>query len=153
MLTVPVLACRRPFGNVVARALPVLHQLKIASVYFLLVFAAGFALGAVRIMWLVPRVGVRTAELLETPLMILVTWMAARWIVRHFSVPHTAWLRFRIGAVALLLLVLAELAVGFGLRHLSLSEMVLERDPVSGPVYLFSLLLYGLMPALAGREP
>ena len=134
------------------RVTSMLRQLKIGIVYFLLVFAVGFVLGPVRILWLVPRVGVRAAELIEAPLMIIVTWIAARWIVRHFSIPDCASLRFGIGAFALFLLVLAEVVVGVGLRHLSLSEIVLERDPVSGPVYLISLLLYGLMPALVARE-
>src|SRR6185503_11470140 len=37
--------------------------------YFSGVFAAGFLLGAVRVLWAGPRIGERAAELLEVPLM------------------------------------------------------------------------------------
>ena len=34
-------------------------------------------------MWLVPRLGTRIAELIETPIMLLVSVVAARWLVRR----------------------------------------------------------------------
>jgi hypothetical protein len=40
------------------------HWVKAACLYFGLVFAAGFALGVIRVLLLVPRLGVRTAELI-----------------------------------------------------------------------------------------
>jgi hypothetical protein len=40
--------------------------------YFTLVFGAGFVLGAIRIQWVIPRLGTGTAELLETPIMFVV---------------------------------------------------------------------------------
>jgi hypothetical protein len=40
------------------------------TVYFLIVFGTGFVLGIVRTPWLVPRVGVRWAALLEIPVML-----------------------------------------------------------------------------------
>ena len=42
---------------------------KLAAIYFLAVFAAGFALGLVRSLWLVPRFGDLTAETLEARIM------------------------------------------------------------------------------------
>ena len=61
-------------------------------VYFLVVFGAGFVLGAIRVLWVVPRMGVRGAELLEMPIMLIVTVLAARWVVRRFALPR--WARF-----------------------------------------------------------
>ena len=63
--------------------------LKAGVFYFALVFGAGFVLGPMRILWVVPRFGVRMAELLETPIMLVVTIFAARWIVRRLAVPFT----------------------------------------------------------------
>ena len=41
-----------------------------AASYFLLVFLAGFGLGVVRTLWVVPALGERWAELIEIPLML-----------------------------------------------------------------------------------
>jgi len=48
-------------------------------VYFCLVFGVGFILGTIRVLWVVPHLGVRTAELIETPLMLAATFLAARY--------------------------------------------------------------------------
>ena len=42
-----------------------MRVLKAAVVYFALIFGAGFALGATRILWIVPHLGTRIAELME----------------------------------------------------------------------------------------
>jgi len=63
--------------------------LKAGVLYFAFVFGAGFVLGSIRILWIVPRLGTRIAELMETPIMFAVTIVAARWIVRRLAVPST----------------------------------------------------------------
>lgn len=48
-----------------------MQMLKAGAVYFALVFGAGFVLGTIRTIWAVPRVprvGTRTAELMEMPI-------------------------------------------------------------------------------------
>ena len=52
--------------------------LKAGVIYFAFVFGAGFVLGAIRTLWVVPRVGTRLAELMEAPIMLVVTIIAAR---------------------------------------------------------------------------
>ena len=54
-----------------------------------LVFCAGFVLGPIRILWVVPRVGTRMAELMEAPIMLVVTILTARWVVQRHAVPWT----------------------------------------------------------------
>jgi hypothetical protein len=51
--------------------------LKAGVLYFAVIFGAGFVLGLVRILWLVPRLGTRVAELLEAPIMLVTTIVAA----------------------------------------------------------------------------
>jgi len=119
--------------------------------YFGLVFAAGFLLGALRVLWLAPRVGERAAELAETPLMLAVSLLAARWVVRRFQVPATAAARLRVGVLALALLLSCELTVVLALRGLSFGEYLATRDPLSGAVYLASLLVFAAMPWLLAR--
>jgi hypothetical protein len=43
------------------------------------VFGAGFVLGTIRVLWLVPAVGPRTAEFFEMPIMLAVNILSARW--------------------------------------------------------------------------
>lgn len=122
------------------------RTLKVAAIYFGLVFSAGFVLGAIRTIWVVPRLGVRSAELLESPLMLTVTILAARRVVRNKPEhPLVA------GIVALAFLLIAELSM-MALRHLSLRQYVANRDPISGSVYIFLLALFALMPAFIARR-
>ena len=53
-----------------------MQLVKAGAIYFALVFGAGFVLGTVRTLWVVPRVGTRTAELTEMPIMLAVTIVA-----------------------------------------------------------------------------
>jgi hypothetical protein len=129
-----------------------LSYLKIGLFYFMLVFGAGFVLAPIRILWLAPRVGNRAAELLECPVMILVTFLAARWIILRFSVPKSIFVRLGIGAFALALLAGAEITVGMTRRGMSLRDVIVNRDPVSGSVYFLSLTLFCLMPAFVQRR-
>ena len=129
-----------------------MSYLKIGLLYFMLVFGAGFVLGPMRILWLAPKVGARTAELLECPVMILVTFVAARWIVVRFRASKSCAVRLGIGAFALALLIGAEISVGMALRGMSLSEIIMNRDPVSASAYFLSLVLFGLMFVLVERS-
>ena len=131
-----------------------MQTLKAGALYFAVVFGAGFALGTVRVLWLVPRVGERTAELAETPLMLAVSLYAARWIVRRFVLPPVASTRLGVGLVALVLLLVMEFGFVLTLRGLTIRKYLSSLDPVSGTVYAISLALFALMPLLVSRtEP
>ncbi len=130
-----------------------MHLLKPALIYFAIVFGAGFVLGPIRILWLVPWVGARTAELAETPVMILVMVAGARWVMSCFAVPQEAATRLAIGAIALALALLTEFTVVLRLRGLSMTEYFATRDPLSGTVYYLSLGLFALLPVLLMRMP
>ena len=64
----------------------IMQEFKAGVLYFALVFGAGFVLGTVRTLWIVPRVGARRAELMETPIMLVVT-IVGRTIVHAMSTP------------------------------------------------------------------
>ncbi len=122
------------------------------AVYFLLVFAAGFVLGPIRVLWLVPKIGERAAEILEAPIMFAVIVVAARWIVRRFALAGTVGKPLLVGAIALALLLAAEFGVVLGVRGLTLPEYIAGRDPVAGVVYVLLLGLFAGMPALLCRR-
>ncbi len=125
--------------------------LRASLVYFALTFGAGFVLGPLRILLLVPRVGARTAELIEMPVMIGITWLAARWVTQKFSVPPERGPRLSMGVMAGALLLLAEFTLVLRLRGLTLEEYFTTRDPVSGTAYYAAVLLLMLMPLLVNR--
>jgi len=116
------------------------------------VFGAGFMLGSIRILWVVPRFGTRMAELLETPVMFLVTIVSARWIVRRLAVPSKSSNRLGMGCVALGLLLVAEFTLVFWLRGLTISEYFASQDPVSGTVYYLMLGVFAIMPLFIARR-
>jgi TRAP-type C4-dicarboxylate transport system permease small subunit len=119
--------------------------------YFALVFAAGFLMGAIRVPFLVPRLGPRAAELLEMPVMLIVIVYAARFIVGRYALPATARVRLGAGALALGLLVAAEFLLALGLQGLSATQYVASRDPISGSVYVAMLIVFAVMPFLLAR--
>jgi len=125
--------------------------LTLSAVYFAIVFGAGFVLGTVRVMWLVPTVGVRVAELTELPLMLAVVFFAARWVNRRSPAERDQHSRLIVGVTALVLLLLAELILGVVFLDLTPKDAFVTRDPVSGTGYYMSLCVFALMPWFLGR--
>ncbi|MGQ0556811.1 MAG: hypothetical protein ACT4PN_12795 [Nitrospiraceae bacterium] len=128
-----------------------MQVLRAAVLYFLLVFGAGFVLGTGRVLVLVPLLGERAAELLEIPLMLGVIVFAARWIVRHRLDDRRLISTLSVGFIAMGFVLLADLVVGIWLRRMSLAEVFLNRDPVSGTAYYAALLFFAVMPAFIVR--
>lgn len=120
--------------------------LKAAVLYFALVFGSGFLLGPIRILWVVPRLGTRAAELIEAPIMLVVVVTAARWTVSRFSVPPGRAQRLALGCIALSLLLVAEFSLVPWLRHISINAYLASRDPVSGAVYYGELGIFAIVP-------
>lgn len=123
---------------------------QVAILYFLLVFGAGFVLGTGRVLILVPLLGERTAELLEMPLMLGVIVSAARWVAGH-KLEARQSSALCVGFIAMGFVLVADLAVGMGLRGMSARDVFLNRDPVSGAAYYVALLLFAVMPAILVR--
>ena len=129
-----------------------MQSLKGGVLYFAIVFGTGFLLGPIRILWVVPRVGARTAELLEAPIMLVISIAAARWIVRRLAVPRGLSSRLAMGLTALAFMLVAEFSLVLRLRGLSIREYMATRDPVSGTVYYLTLAVFAILPALIGHR-
>jgi hypothetical protein len=123
----------------------------LGCLYFAAVFGVGFVLGPMRVLWLEPRVGVRAAELIEAPVMLVTIVLAARWIW-HRAWPAASSARLLgIGLLAAVLVLLADLAVGVGLREMSVLQVFSDRDAVAGTVYYALIGILALMPWLHCR--
>jgi hypothetical protein len=130
-----------------------MKMLRIGGRYFTVVFAVGFVLGTIRVLLVAPNLGARLSDLIEAPIMIAVSLLSARWLVRRYpDVTATAfWLG--VGLVGLGLLLLVEFTVVLWVRGLSFSEYLATRDPVSSTVYFASLGAFAVFPApLCRRE-
>src|SRR5271157_4495411 len=127
------------------------ETLKAGVFYFALVFAAGFVLGTIRTLWVVPRLGVRTAELMEAPIMFGVSVLAARWVVRHVGISPLWSRRLALGCIALGLMLLVEFTAVLWIRGLTIRGYFETRDPVSGAVYFATLGAFAVIPVFVGR--
>jgi hypothetical protein len=125
-----------------------MQVVKAGVLYFTLVFGVGFVLGTIRTLWVVPRVGARKAELMETPIMLVVTIVAARSIILRLGLPFTFSARLGMGFIALLLLLVAEFGFVFWFRGQTNREYFASRDPVAGTVYYLMLAVFAVMPLL-----
>jgi len=130
------------------RSLTAMHALRAGAAYFALVFGTGFALGTIRTLWIVPRLGIRSAELLEAPFMLIAIWLAGGWIGRRFSLGKGPATQVAVGVFALELLLAAEVIMEIAVQGLSVLEVFTKHDPVSGPIYYALLGLFAAMPWL-----
>ncbi|MCS6807023.1 MAG: hypothetical protein RMM98_09600 [Acidobacteriota bacterium] len=67
----------------------VLRWVKPSATYIAIVFGVGFALGPICVVWLEPRLGVRTAELIEAPFMLLAVILAGRLVGRRLCAGYS----------------------------------------------------------------
>ncbi len=80
------------------------------AAYFGVVFGAGFVLGVLRTLVVIPRVGEQTAVLLELPVILALSWAVSRWLVAKFEVDGLG-ARLVMGGVAFALTMVGELGV------------------------------------------
>lgn len=81
------------------------------AAYFALVFTAGFVLGTVRVLLLLPRLGEGPAVALELPVMLVLSWFASAFVTARLAVPRAGPVRALMGLSAFGLLMLAEAAL------------------------------------------
>lgn len=126
---------------------------KVAAIYFAVVFGVGFALGPIRVLWLEPRLGLRAAELVESPFMLVAIIVAGRWVARRLCSSHGPSFRLIVGLLTAGLVLAADVGVGVGLRDMSVTEVFTQRDPLSGSVYYALVALTAVGPWLFVRAP
>ncbi|MCK7613789.1 hypothetical protein [Roseibium sediminicola] len=79
--------------------------------YSLCVFAIGFVLGAVRVLFLAPQAGELTAVAVELPLMLLASYLVAKPVLRHWRIPRRFGDRLAMGSLAFAILMVFEVTL------------------------------------------
>jgi hypothetical protein len=126
---------------------------KIASAaiaYWAVVFALGFVLGTIRVLWVIPLVGLMPATLLELPIILAASWLAAGWLIPRFAIASSGE-ALAVGAFALSILMLAECALAVTLMAQSPAQWL---TGLAAPHALLGLAgqgFFALMPWLRLR--
>lgn len=127
-------------------------MLKPAALYFALAFAAGFLLAIPRILLLTPRVGEVLAVLIECPIILLISFLLAHWVVRRFAPRAGPAHRLAIGLIAFALLISAELLLSWA-RGTTPREFAAGLLLPAGIIGMAAQVLFALFPLLVRPRP
>lgn len=81
---------------------------KVGFLYFLITFVVAFAMGVVRVTFVIPLVGELTAVLIEVPLMIFISWKVSAWVMSRYFSDHAVKDYLVVGSTAFLFLMITE---------------------------------------------
>lgn len=113
--------------------------------YWAVVFALGFVLGTIRVLWLVPLAGLIPATLIELPVMLGASWLASGWLVRRFAIAGSSE-GLAMGGLAFGLLMAAECALAGVLSGQSPAQWLADLRQPHALIGLVGQMLFALMP-------
>jgi hypothetical protein len=116
--------------------------------YFGAVFVVGFMLGAVRVFASVPRFGEIASVLLETPVILAVSWYVSGWTTRKFGVSSAVSRRLLMGVVAFALLMLAEAGVSIFAFDRSIEDHFAAYRSPQGIIGLIAQIAFAFFPLM-----
>ncbi len=125
-----------------------MRAIRAGALYFVSVFAVGFALGAVRVSILAPRLGDFGAVLVETPFILTASWFLCRLWVRRFSVSPNTGSRILMGVEALALLLIAETLLSYFAFGLNLDDQLMRYSTPAGIAGLVGQIVFASFPLL-----
>jgi hypothetical protein len=117
--------------------------------YFALTFAAGFVLGTFRTLVLAPHVGDIAAVLIECPIILSVSFLVARWVLRHHAPGASAGRRLVIGLIAFAMLMVAELMMAL-IGGVGPQEYAASLFRTAGAIGLGAQTLFAFIPLCIG---
>ncbi len=115
------------------------------GIYALVVFAAGFVLGAIRVTVVAPAAGPFLAVLLETPFMLTWSWIVCKWTTLRRGVANTSSARAIMGAVAFVVLLSCELALSLATGR-SVAQFLGTQLSAPGAAGLAAQLIFAAFP-------
>jgi hypothetical protein len=122
-----------------------MRSLMAGAAYFLIVFAFAFALGVLRITFVVPAIGVVLATLVELPFTLAASWVTCAWLGRHWRISSMAEAGI-MGASAFVFLMSAESAGAILIFGRTLRDHVGSYGTVAGALGLAGQIAFGFVP-------
>lgn len=123
-----------------------------ATFYFFALFALGFVLGTIRVLFVAPRIGVLGATLTEVPLILIVAFFMCRWAIGRWQVPPTLSARGSMALWFLVLLAILETLVGVALFGRTLSATWAGLATPAGLIGLTAQVIAVLLPLIVVRN-
>jgi hypothetical protein len=123
-----------------------------ASAYFLVLFALGFVLGTIRVIFVIPRFGELTATIAEVPVMLAAAYCVCHWAIRRWQVPHKIAIRLVMVPWFLVLLFLFESLLGAMLFKRPLAEQWEALGTPAGLVGLSAQIISAFLPLLVAKD-
>jgi hypothetical protein len=127
------------------------RALAAASTYFLALFALGFVLGTIRVVFVVPRFGELAATIAEVPVMLAAAYFICRSAIRRWQVPPAIAIRLAMVPWFLALLFAFEALLGATLFGRSVAEQWAALGSPAGLVGISAQIIAALLPLFVGR--
>lgn len=115
------------------------------AAYWAIVFALGFVLGTLRVLWVAPAIGLLPATMLELPVILTASWFAAGWLVRRFAIASRGE-ALAAGALAFAILMAAECALASVLMGQSPAQWLAGLRQPHALLGLAGQVMFALMP-------
>jgi hypothetical protein len=115
------------------------------TAYWAMLFALGFVLGTVRVLWVAPAIGLLAATALELPVMLGASWLASGWLIRRFALAASGE-ALAAGALAFALLMAAECMLAVEMMGQTPAEWLAGLAAPHGALGLAGQVVFALMP-------
>ncbi|HLP21097.1 MAG TPA: hypothetical protein VK174_12380 [Chitinophagales bacterium] len=120
--------------------------LRFAIYYAIGIFAAGFILGTIRTIVLLPVVGALSAVCIEIPLMWLASWLYAHYLTKRLNLSRLWYWRLLSGAIAFTILMAIEVSVALFIFRQSTQFLVKGWQTLPGLLGLLAQIVFGFIP-------
>ena len=119
--------------------------------YTLGVFVFAFAVGAIRVTLVAPRLGTLLAVILEAPIVLGASWRISLWSTRRFRISRDPDVRILMGAVAFTILMLLELGFSVLVFGETVSQYFGRYASTSGVIGLVMQVCFATVPWIQSR--
>jgi hypothetical protein len=119
-----------------------------ACLYVLLTYAAGFALGTLRVMIIEPRMGSVAAVTVEAPFILMAMWFNSRWALKKAHPSHSISSYLAVGGMAFVFLHILEMLGAKLLRGQSITDYFTHYTTPEGLMFFALASVFALVPVV-----